>query len=57
MLDNYENRFGYTMAFGLTVTSCVSIVIGEYTSIVGKDLSDQLAILPPMASGSICYPI
>ena len=57
MLDNYENRFGYTIAFGLTVTSCVSIVIGNHTSVIGKDLSDQLAILPPMASGNICYPI
>nr|XP_047139846.1 stimulated by retinoic acid gene 6 protein-like isoform X2 [Hydra vulgaris] len=46
MLDNYENRFGYTLAFGLTVTMCVSIVLNDYTSIIGPEFTATITNLP-----------
>nr|XP_047139384.1 stimulated by retinoic acid gene 6 protein-like isoform X2 [Hydra vulgaris] len=46
MLDNYENRFGYTLAFGLTVTMCVSIVLDDYAPIIGPKMAATITNLP-----------
>ena len=41
MLDSYENRHGFALAFGLTVSSCLSILFGKYEDVIGiKNAAD-----------------
>ena len=53
MLDSYENRLGYTLSFGLTVSTCFSVVFSDYTDIVGVDIAQQLSKVPIYFSGKV----
>ncbi|XP_065640304.1 stimulated by retinoic acid gene 6 protein-like isoform X2 [Hydra vulgaris] len=46
MLDSYENRFGYALSFGLTASSCYSVISSEYYDIVGMKMAQQFSLLP-----------
>lgn len=50
MLDSYENRIGIALSFGLTVASCVGILFGEYKSIVGTKIAEEIATYPKYLS-------
>ncbi|XP_066915451.1 stimulated by retinoic acid gene 6 protein-like [Clytia hemisphaerica] len=50
MLDNYENRYAYMFAFGVTVNSCVDVLFGDYKGIVGESNASELNALPPYFS-------
>ena len=51
MLDSYENRFGYSFAFGLTAYSCIMVVIGSYGSILGPETAESVRKWPAHLSG------
>eukprot|EP00111_Clytia_hemisphaerica_P019714 TCONS_00058184-protein len=42
MLDSFENRKGYMMAFGLAANSIVDVIFGENSEMIGHDLSKQI---------------
>ena len=42
MLDSYENRKGYMLAFGLTVNSIISVIFGTNAELFGADLTAQI---------------
>ncbi|XP_065672802.1 stimulated by retinoic acid gene 6 protein-like isoform X2 [Hydra vulgaris] len=50
MLDSYENRYGYALSFGLTVSSCFSVIFSDYSDIVGLEMAQQLVLLPSYLS-------
>ena len=51
MLDSYENRFGYSFAFGLTAYSCVLVVLQSYDSILGSKAAAKVNKWPGYLSG------
>ena len=51
MLDSYENRFGYSFAFGLTAYSCIMVVLGSYGSILGPEAAEKVNKWPAHLSG------
>ncbi|XP_065672777.1 stimulated by retinoic acid gene 6 protein-like isoform X5 [Hydra vulgaris] len=50
MLDSYENRFGYALSFGLTASSCCSVIFSEYSDVVGVKMAEKLSLLPSYLS-------
>ena len=54
MLDSFENRKGYMMAFGLAANSIVSVIFGDNKELIGKNFSDlvdgQLSQYPFLSS-------
>ncbi|XP_012555170.1 stimulated by retinoic acid gene 6 protein-like isoform X1 [Hydra vulgaris] len=50
MLDSYENRYGYALSFGLTVSSCFSVIFSDYSDIVGLEMAQKLTLLPSYLS-------
>ena len=54
MLDSFENRKGYMMAFGLAANSIVSVIFGDNKELIGKHFSDlvdgQLSQYPFLSS-------
>jgi len=45
MLDSYENRKGYMLAFGLTVNSIISVIFGNNAELIGLQLAAQTQVL------------
>ena len=39
MLDSYENRKGYMLAFGLAANSIISVILGANHELLGYELS------------------
>ena len=39
MLDSFENRKGYMMAFGLAANSIVSVIFGANEELLGEELN------------------
>ena len=35
LLDSYENRFGNALAFGVTTSFCLNVLIGDVKSVLG----------------------
>ncbi|XP_065672800.1 stimulated by retinoic acid gene 6 protein-like [Hydra vulgaris] len=50
MLDSYENRFGYALSFGLTVSSCYSVIFSEHSDVVGESMARKLSLFPSYLS-------
>lgn len=50
MIDSYENRAGFALAFCVIVSSCVSILFGNYQDIVGWNLANIISTYPGFIS-------
>ena len=53
MLDSYENRKGFALGFGLTVSSCISILLGDYSNIVGTEANNEIYTFPSYVSSKL----
>ena len=42
MLDSFENRKGYVLAFGLVTNSIISVVLGEEKELLGADTAADI---------------
>ena len=51
MLDDYRNRFGNTLAFGVTVSACFQVVFGNYEFMVGDEAASNLSLLSSYEMG------
>ena len=50
MLDSYENRKGYALAFGLSVNKCLDILLGGYEDIFGLPAAAKIYKYPSYLS-------
>ena len=44
MLDSYENRKGYMLAFGLVANTIISVILGENKEIIGELAAGRIAV-------------
>ena len=51
MLDDYRNRFGNTLAFGVTVSACFQVLFGDYKFMVGDEVAYNLSLLSSYKMG------
>ena len=51
LLDGYENRFAYSLAFGITTSYCIFMVFNNLQYILGQWVTIKIKDLPPYVSG------
>ena len=51
MLDSYENRIGYALAFGATVTRCINVLLGSTRAVLGPSWVTIQQTSPGFVSG------
>jgi len=55
MLDNYKNRHGYMLAFGVTINSLFDVLFGSYERVIGSRASANLQTMPAYVSGKYIH--
>ena len=53
MLDSYENRFGYALAFGATTSHCLNVLIGSVQFVLGSKWGHVIASSPSYVSSKL----
>ena len=46
LIDGYENRFAYSLAFGVTTNYCLAVITGSSKSILGKRIAAVINAAP-----------
>ena len=53
MLDDFRNRYGYALAFGVIATHCLQVLLVEEVSVFGARIGSQLKRSPGYVKGIV----